>query len=78
MNELQSKIIKVISDALEIDISRVDLSSTAEDFEEWDSLTQLSIMEGLVREFGEKIYEISNLAVCDSVVKFENELKNIL
>jgi acyl carrier protein len=42
---------KIVADATEVDISEINLDTSAQDLISWDSLAQLSIMSALVEKF---------------------------
>ena len=50
---LQERILKIVADATENDITQVTLASNQENLVGWDSLAQLSLMTALVAQFPE-------------------------
>lgn len=49
------KIFSIISKCIDIDIKKINLSSSPKDFEKWDSLSNLKILSEIEKEFGKKV-----------------------
>ena len=47
----QEKVIKIIAEAIEIDIFKIDEDTSIGDFPNWDSMGQLIIITSLEKEF---------------------------
>lgn len=65
----QSTVIAVIEKALEIKPSQLGENARAEEFDNWDSVGQLSILVALDRLFDGKIANINEMAESDSIPK---------
>lgn len=75
---MEERLIKLFRGALEIDPSRtVELSSYIQEFPEWSSLTQLSLIAALDEEFG-VIIEMSVLEKLQTLEDLLNEIKKRL
>lgn len=53
-NEVLSKVQEVFRDVLDNEVITLNEAITADDLEEWDSLTHVQIIAGLEKEFGIK------------------------
>ena len=49
-----SKIIEIFEDILDIENGKINLNSTPEDIEEWDSVATINIIVAIEEEFGIK------------------------
>ena len=72
----KNKILVLISEALEVDSSKINMDTKLGDLEEWDSLGQLSILTELDKLFDGKVAEINEMAEADSVESIIYLLKN--
>ena len=48
---IQEKVIKIIAEAIEVDINKIDEDTAIGDFPNWDSMGQLIIISSLEKEF---------------------------
>ena len=48
---IQEKVIKIIAEAIEVDINKIDEDTAIGDFPNWDSMGQLVIITSLEKEF---------------------------
>lgn len=71
----QSEVIAVIEKALEIKTGQLGENARAEEFNNWDSVGQLSILVALDKLFDGKIANINDMAEIDSVPKIIAILK---
>ena len=71
-NEIENKIIAILSEVLNKD--KIDSETSQENTEEWDSLTYLTILTQLEKEFNIDINE-NNINEFGSVKKIINQLK---
>ena len=53
MNEIYERLNQVFADVFDEDIT-VNASTTADDIEDWDSLTQITLISAIEEEFGMK------------------------
>ncbi len=53
MNEIYERLNKVFADVFDEDVT-VNASTTAEDIEDWDSLTHITLISAIEEEFGMK------------------------
>ena len=67
---------KLVEEALEIDVGRVNASSSMNDIEEWDSLGHLSILLKLDEVLGGEAGGIKELATATSVNQIFRILKD--
>lgn len=51
---LEEKVIKIISEAIEIEVSKINEDTSIGDFPNWDSMSQLIIISSLEKEFDVK------------------------
>jgi len=65
----QSEVIAVIEKALEIKPGLLGENTRAEEFDNWDSVGQLSILVALDKLFEGKIANINEMAEADSIPK---------
>jgi hypothetical protein len=72
---LQSDVITVIENALEIKSGLLGPNTQAEEIASWDSLGQLSILVALDKLFEGKIASITDMAEADSMPKILSILK---
>ncbi len=66
----KNNLLIIIAEALEINRDKININSKMEDFEEWDSLGQLTILSKIDEELGGKAASIRELAECFSVKDF--------
>ena len=71
-NEIEKKIIAILTDVLNKD--KINSETSQENTEEWDSLTYLTILTQLEKEFNIDINE-KNINEFGSVKKIINQLK---
>jgi len=67
MNE--NDVIEIIETVLKLDNSHIDINSTVDNIEEWDSLGHLGVLVALDKAFDGKIASIQEMATADSVKK---------
>jgi acyl carrier protein len=72
----EQEILKLIQKALELEDHSINLESSAEDFEEWDSLGNLSILVALDEALDKKVAPIKEMGEAYSVPKILQLLKN--
>ncbi len=53
MNEIYARLNQVFADVFDEDVT-VDASTTADDIEDWDSLTHITLISAIEEEFGMK------------------------
>ena len=53
MNEIYERLNRVFADVFDEDVT-VDASTTADDIEDWDSLTHITLISAIEEEFGMK------------------------
>lgn len=75
---MRNEIKTLIASILEIDVSMVTDEIGPLNYSEWDSLVHLSIMEGLVHLYGEKIYQSEKLSECTSVHEIIEEVMSVV
>ena len=70
---------KIIAKSLNVSSSKINSKVNDEDFEEWDSLGQLSIISSLDKKFKGKLKldEISSATSVQSIIKFLKKKKCI-
>lgn len=68
---MKDKFLDVFKEALEADDKDVKLSDSFRDYEEWDSLAQLSLIAALDEEFGVEIEDadFQKLITVDDLLK---------
>ena len=71
----QNSLIRVIESALELKEDAIDITSSSENTENWDSLGQLSILSALDELYRGKIAEIPEIASANSVKLLVDILK---
>jgi len=71
----KAEVIAVIEKALEIKSGQLGENARAEEFDNWDSVGQLSILVALDKLFGGKIANINEMAEADSIPKIIAILK---
>ncbi|MEW4400057.1 acyl carrier protein [Agrobacterium tumefaciens] len=52
MGSIEGRIVKVISEVFDVPRSDISLADTADDVDGWDSLSHVTLMLSLSREFG--------------------------
>ncbi|MDC0044586.1 hypothetical protein OAI96_01515 [Pelagibacteraceae bacterium] len=72
----ENKIFLTIADALEISHDKINLDSSSENIEKWDSLGQLAILSSLDELFDGAIADIPEIANSYSVRSLFDILKN--
>jgi acyl carrier protein len=72
---LQSDVIAVIEEALEMKSGLLRENTHAEEINNWDSLGQLNILVALDKLFDGKIANITDMAEADSMPKILNLLR---
>ena len=68
---MEQKILNVIAKALDIDVSKISLETTSNDFEEWDSLGHLSLLMELDNNFdtvSEKAPQLASASTVKEIV----------
>ena len=70
MKVSKKKLMLLIAQALEVKKNKVNINSKMDDFEEWDSLGQLSILSKIDEELGGKVASIRKLSDCFTVRDF--------
>jgi len=73
MNE--NEIIKIIAKTLNIAESSINMDSSADNVDEWDSLGHLGVLVALDKAFDGKLAGIPAMATADSVSKIFSVLK---
>lgn len=63
----EEELIKLIEEALELKSKSVNIQSSSEDFEEWDSLGHLNILVSLDNKCDGDAAEIAELATASSI-----------
>lgn len=74
----QDEIIEIIENALELNPGSINVDSSSENTENWDSLGQLSILVALDKHFDGKISGISEIAEANSTKDILSTLKENL
>lgn len=74
----QDEIIEIIENALELNPGSINVDSSSENTENWDSLGQLSILVALDKHFDGKISGISEMAEANSTKDILSTLKENL
>lgn len=69
------EIIKIIAKALNVDVRKITVNSSADNVEEWDSLGHLGILVALDKAFDGKLARITEMATADSIKKIIDILK---
>lgn len=64
---MEEEILKVVSNALEVDLSEISIESTSNDFAEWDSLGHLNLLNELDNNFNNITDRAPELASVSSV-----------
>jgi acyl carrier protein len=64
-----SKIIEIFEDILDIENGKINLNSTPEDIEEWDSVATINIIVAIEEEFGIK-FKLKDVQEIKSVKNF--------
>lgn len=64
---MEEEILKVVSKALEVDVSEISIESTSNDFAEWDSLGHLNLLNELDNYFNNITDRVPELASASSV-----------
>lgn len=64
---MQDEILKVLADALEINVSEIYITSTSNDFAEWDSLGHLTILQQLDAKYNDITDRAPELASVSTV-----------
>ena len=64
-----SKIIEIFEDILDIENGKINLDSTPEDIEEWDSVATINIIVAIEEEFGIK-FKLKDIQEAKSVKDF--------
>lgn len=64
-----SKIIEIFEDILDIENGKINLNSTPEDIEEWDSVATINIIVAIEEEFGIK-FKLKDIQEAKSVKDF--------
>ncbi len=72
----EKDVLKVIEDALMLKEDTLTLDASLGDFDEWDSMGQLSILTNLDEFFDGKVGGIKEMANADSVEKILKTLKD--
>lgn len=72
----EKKVIKIIAKILKIETTKVNLNSSMQSLEEWDSLAHLSILTQLDIQTKGKASRIKGLSNADSIKKIIKLLKN--
>ena len=71
--KIKNSIFKIISSTLKINVSKINLQKTANDFTEWDSLSNVRLILNLEKFFKIKI-DISEVYQLDNI----NDLINLI
>ena len=71
----QNKIIEVVESALALGKGTIDINSSSDNIEKWDSLGQLSILSTMDELFNGKIANIPDIASANSVKLIVSLLK---
>ena len=71
----QNKIIEIVESALALGKGTIDINSSSDNIEKWDSLGQLSILSSMDELFDGKIADIPNIASANSVKLIVSLLK---
>ena len=74
MSDIEEEIIGIIAKSLEV--GEININSSVENTEEWDSLGHLSILVSLDKRFNGEVAGIKKMANIDSVKPILNVLKN--
>ena len=74
MSDIEEEIIGIIAKSLEV--GEINIKSSVENTEEWDSLGHLSILVSLDKRFNGEVAGIKKMANIDSVKSILNVLKN--
>ena len=74
MSDIEEEIIGIIAKSLEV--GEININSSVENTEEWDSLGHLSILVSLDKRFNGEVAGIKKMANIDSVKSILNVLKN--
>jgi len=75
MNE--ERFLKVIAEALEVDVDAINLQIEHGSIEEWDSLGQLSILSALSHETGGLSDDIDGIATLSDLSSFFKAVTNL-
>ena len=71
----QNKIIEVVESALALGKGEIDINSSSDNIEKWDSLGQLSILSSMDELFDGKIADIPDIANANSITSIVSLLK---
>ena len=74
MSDIEEEIIGIIAKSLEV--GEININSSVENTEEWDSLGHMSILVSLDKRFNGEVAGIKKMANIDSVKSILNVLKN--
>ena len=74
MSDIEEEIIGIIAKSLEV--GEININSSVENTEEWDSLGHLSILVSLDKRFNGEVAGIKKMANIDSVKSILNVIKN--
>jgi acyl carrier protein len=64
---MEKEIIKLLSEALEVDVNEININSTSNDFAEWDSLGHLTILQQLDAKYNNITDNAPELASASTV-----------
>jgi acyl carrier protein len=64
---MQNEILQLLADALEINVSEIYITSTSNDFDEWDSLGHLTILQQLDAKYNDITDRAPELASVSTV-----------
>ena len=71
----QNKIIEIVESALALGKGEIDINSSSDNIEKWDSLGQLSILSSMDELFDGKIADIPDIANANSIKSIVSLLK---
>lgn len=75
---VEEKVIKIIAEAIEVEVTKIDEDTAIGDFPNWDSMGQLAIISSLEKEFDirfdpEDIMELEDVGdMIDAIEGYKN------
>ncbi|MBT5398968.1 hypothetical protein HOL24_00340 [bacterium] len=63
----EKELFQLVSESLEVSVEKINLESSQDKIEEWDSLGHLSILSSLSKDLGDGIKNVKGLGNCESL-----------
>jgi len=63
----EKELFQLVSESLEVSVEKINLESSQDKIEEWDSLGHLSILSSLSKDLGDSIKSVKGLGTCESL-----------